>query len=168
MGACHNILESLPPDNIVSFSDEAHFHLSSCVNKQNFRYCSALQLVYERPLHSERVTVWCAVSRAGNIWPHFFEDEGVAVTFNSNRYANMIEEFVQLALQMRALENVWFQQDSAARTAGISMRYFEANLFWSVDFFERWCCLASTFTRFNTLRSFLMGILEGRGVQTSA
>ena len=38
---------------------EAHFHLSSFVNKQNFRYWSQSnpRELHERPLHSERVTV---------------------------------------------------------------------------------------------------------------
>ena len=40
-------------------SDEAHFHLTGCVNKLNFRYW--LELIHrdinERPLHCERVTI---------------------------------------------------------------------------------------------------------------
>ena len=33
--ACESLLEVLPPDALVFFSDEAHFHISGCVNKQN-------------------------------------------------------------------------------------------------------------------------------------
>lgn len=122
--ACEIILENLPPDAVVFFSDEAHFHLCGSVNKQNFRYWSENnpQVVYEKPLHSERVTVWCALSRRGIIGPHFFEEDGNVVTVNSNRYADMISEFFGPALQQRAFENVWFQQDGAtAHTARISM-----------------------------------------------
>ena len=40
-------------------SDEAHFHLSGFVTKQNFHYWSATNLIelHERPLHSSEVTV---------------------------------------------------------------------------------------------------------------
>lgn len=122
--ACQTILESLPPEAVVFFSDEAHFHLCGSVNKQNLRYWSENnpQKIHERPLHSERVTVWCALSRLGIIGPHFFEEDGNVVTVNSNRYANMITEFFEPALQQRAFENVWFQQDGAtAHTARIVM-----------------------------------------------
>ena len=47
--------------------DEAHFHLTGYVNKQNCRYWadSNPKEVHERPLHSSKVTVWCAVSAHG-------------------------------------------------------------------------------------------------------
>jgi hypothetical protein len=35
--ACQHLGEGLPDDAAV-FSDEAHFHISGCVNKQNMRY----------------------------------------------------------------------------------------------------------------------------------
>jgi len=54
-----NILQTIHRDAILMCSDEAHFYLNSCVNKQNFRYWSETdpQQVHERPLHSARVTV---------------------------------------------------------------------------------------------------------------
>lgn len=54
LGARKNILESLPPNDIAFFSDEAHFHLFGRVNKQNFRYCSANN---PQPVH-EQVNRW--------------------------------------------------------------------------------------------------------------
>lgn len=36
--ACEGLRENLPHDALVFFSDEAHFHISGCVNKQNMRY----------------------------------------------------------------------------------------------------------------------------------
>ncbi|XP_014471890.1 PREDICTED: uncharacterized protein LOC106742984 [Dinoponera quadriceps] len=44
-------------------NDEAHFHLSGYVNKQNFHYWAPENPneLHERPLHSAKVTVWYAV-----------------------------------------------------------------------------------------------------------
>ena len=40
--ACQHLIERLPDDAVVFFSDEAHFHISGCVNKQNMRYWSGV------------------------------------------------------------------------------------------------------------------------------
>ena len=63
--------------NNLLMSGKAHFHLSGFVNKQNFRYWSATNptKLHERPLHSSKVTVWCAISSFGIIGPYSFEDE---------------------------------------------------------------------------------------------
>lgn len=68
------MLEILDDRVVVIMSDEAHFHLNGYVNKQNFRYWAPRNPneLHERPLHSERVTVWCAVSRYCIIGPYFF------------------------------------------------------------------------------------------------
>jgi hypothetical protein len=49
-----NVLETVADDAAIGMSDEAHFHLSGCVNKQNFRYWSDAnpRQLHERPLHS--------------------------------------------------------------------------------------------------------------------
>ncbi|GFV37321.1 uncharacterized protein TNCV_2700081 [Trichonephila clavipes] len=51
----------------ILFSDEAHFWLNGCVNKQNCRIWSeANPRVYvETPLHPEKLTVWCALWAGG-------------------------------------------------------------------------------------------------------
>jgi hypothetical protein len=78
-------------------SDEAYFHLSGFVNKQNFCYWSATNPIelHERPLHISKVTVWCAVSSFGIIGPYFFEDERKrAVTVTGPPYVHMLENFL--------------------------------------------------------------------------
>jgi hypothetical protein len=47
----------LSDDVMILMTDEAHFHLSSCVNKQNFCYSveENSQQLHQWPLHSERV-----------------------------------------------------------------------------------------------------------------
>lgn len=97
------------------------------VNKQNCRYWAAEnpRELHQRPLHSEKVTVWCAVSRLGVIGPYFFEDaQGAIVTVNSERYIAMLENFFIPEFRRRGIDtrNVWFQQDGAtAHTARASM-----------------------------------------------
>ncbi|GFV99990.1 putative transposase [Trichonephila clavipes] len=63
----------------ILFSDEAHFWLNGYVNKQNCRIWSeANPKVYVKTLlHSEKLTVWCALWAGGIIGPYFFKnDEG--------------------------------------------------------------------------------------------
>lgn len=108
-------------------SDEAHFHLNGFVNKQNFRYWAQDNPCefHQRPLHSAKVTIWCAVSCHGVIGPYFFErDDGSAVTVTSARYVEMLQTFFTPRLYELNLnvENMWFQQDGAtSHTARQSM-----------------------------------------------
>ena len=46
------------------FSDEAHFHLNGYINSNNNVYwgTSPPQEVLQRPLHSSKVTTWCAMN----------------------------------------------------------------------------------------------------------
>ncbi|KAG5323085.1 TC3A transposase, partial [Pseudoatta argentina] len=106
------------------FSDEAHFHLCESANKQNMRYWADTnpRVLHQRPLHSPKVTVWCAISSAGIIGPWFFEENEVAVTVNSDRYLNMLQEFFFPRLNELDLGDIWFQQDGAtAHTSRASM-----------------------------------------------
>ncbi len=92
-------------------SDEAHFELSGSVNKQNMRYWCAQNptAIVERPLHSQRVTVWAGVAQWGIIGPYFFRG-----TVNSASYIQMLNEFVLPELRRRRrLSRTWFQQDGA-------------------------------------------------------
>uniref|UniRef100_UPI00358E2D47 uncharacterized protein n=1 Tax=Myxine glutinosa TaxID=7769 RepID=UPI00358E2D47 len=122
-----NILQCVPEDAVLLWSDKAHFHLSGSVNKQNYRYWSEdnPRILHERPLHSDRVTVWCAVADVGIVGPYFFEEGGVTVTVTSDRYIDMLENFLRPQLEHLELEelDVWFQQDGAtAHTARRSLQ----------------------------------------------
>ena len=52
---------------VIFFSDEAYFTLGGYANKQNCRIWSSenSQVIEERPLHTEKVTVWCALWSEG-------------------------------------------------------------------------------------------------------
>lgn len=120
---CEDILQNIPPTAVVIFSDEAHFHLAGTVNKQNFRYWAEgnPRELHQRPLHSPHVTVWCGVAEFGVWGPYFFEEDGQAVTVNSNRYCHMLETFLRPKFNQFIEDHegeVWFQQDGAtAHTA---------------------------------------------------
>ena len=66
--ACEAFFGNLPEDALVFINDEVHFHISGCVNEQNMRYWSPTnpRELHEQPLHTERATVWCAISRYSN------------------------------------------------------------------------------------------------------
>lgn len=107
----------------IFFSDEAHFHIGGYVNKQNMRYWSASnpKEFHEKPLHSPKTTVWCAISGNGIIGPYFY-DRGETV--NSQRYCAMLDNFFIPALHRHASYNnrTHFQQDGAtAHTSRDSM-----------------------------------------------
>ena len=90
------LLEMLNDDGVIStllMTDEAHFHLSGYVNKQNYRYWALEnpQGLHQRPLHSERLTVWCGIVSFGDSGPYLFEDnEGAAITVTPERYVAML------------------------------------------------------------------------------
>ncbi|XP_054260262.1 uncharacterized protein LOC128996153 [Macrosteles quadrilineatus] len=110
----------------ILMSDEAHFHLDGTVNKQNCRYWALEnpRELHQRPLHSQKVTVWCAVGKFGIFGPFFFEENERTVTITSERYVNMMTNFFIPELERQGIDpdHVWFQQDGAtAHTARASM-----------------------------------------------
>jgi len=81
----------------LMMTDEAHFNLCGFVNKQNYRFWSSEnpQEIQQRPLHSQKVTVWCGVMCDRIVGPFFFEDEkGEAVTIDRSMYREMIGSFL--------------------------------------------------------------------------
>ena len=104
-----NLLKNLSDNSVLITSDEAYFHLSGFVNKQNFRYWSDQNPlnVMEKPLHSKRVTVWCAVANF-DVWgSYFFEEDNNCVTVNSTRYCEMLLNFLKPKLPSLQSKDVW-------------------------------------------------------------
>ncbi len=107
----------------VWFTDESHFLLSGHVCKQNMRFWANEQphCFTERPLHSEKLTVWCAMSSHGVIGPYVFKD-----TVNSQRYLSLLKNKFVPALRKRTenMQTVWFMQDGATpHTSNIVLDY---------------------------------------------
>ncbi|GFW22978.1 putative transposable element [Trichonephila clavipes] len=100
----------------VSLTAEAHFWLDAYINKQNCRIWSEAnpQVYVEKPLHPEKLTVWCALWAGGIIGPYFFKnDEGHNVTVNGDLYRAMINNFFIPELNNHDVQELWFQQDGA-------------------------------------------------------
>jgi hypothetical protein len=91
---CRELLQNVPRKAVMLFTNEALFHLSGTVKKQNFRY-NNLQKLHQRPLHSPKVAAWYAIFEFGVWGLCFFEDDDVAVTVTSDRYCAMLENFLR-------------------------------------------------------------------------
>jgi len=111
------LLEMLKDDGVINTllkTDEAYVHLLGYVNKQNYRYWAPenTQQLHQRPLHSERLTVWCGITSFGVLGPYFFEDiEDAAVTVTSECYVAMLHKFCEPELHRHGinLSSIWFQ-----------------------------------------------------------
>ena len=150
---CQSISERIENNpgvlNLILFSDEAHFHLSGHVNKQNMRFWASQQPHEhtQRPLSQEKVTVWCALGKRGICGPYFFEDNGGnRVTVDSECYIEMMCRKFVAALRRRRgiyINTVVFQQDGAPphcsnRTLQCLWQYFPGDRLISRCSDNRW------------------------------
>lgn len=63
-------------------------------NRQNYRNWSSENSLHQQPLHSPKVTVWCAMSSLGIIGLFFLKDEKECdITVTVVRYADMMNQF---------------------------------------------------------------------------
>ena len=88
------------------------------MNKKNaiFWGTEKPEFYIEKPLHSEKVTVWVALSTRSIIGPFFFEDEdGTVETANQDRYLNTLKNKFLPALRRKGIDinTTWFQHDGA-------------------------------------------------------
>ena len=103
------------------FSDEAHFWVNGYVNSQNYRIWGTEnphELV-AKSLHSERLTVWVAISERRLIGP-FYRTQNIDQVV----YRSIIRDDFLPALQAANvdLSSTWFQQDNATpHTANATM-----------------------------------------------
>ncbi|KAI6661444.1 hypothetical protein LOD99_13316 [Oopsacas minuta] len=104
--------------SLLWMSDEAHFHLNGKINsKTNVFWGTQRPMeVAMKPLHSEKCTVWAAISAKGIIGPFFFEENDRAVTVTKERYVQVLELFWEQlrVLYPSLLNHFCFQQDGAS------------------------------------------------------
>ena len=97
--------------NCIWFSEEAHFHLYSFINKKNWRIWRTMNfyMCIPQSVYSPKVTVRAAVSRRGVIGPFFLRDK-----VTSKRYIQILHEFVVLEHVLHNLSKAsQFMQDSS-------------------------------------------------------
>jgi len=110
----NEMLEKLEKDEMnfgqIWFTDEAHFYLDGFVNKQNWRIWGTENphVSVQRSLHPKKTTAWVAISSMGIIGPIFLHD-----TVTSERYIEILNQFIGIANSLADLNVAWFQQDGA-------------------------------------------------------
>ncbi len=108
-------------------SDEAWFYLSGYVNTHNTRYWSFTNPNQEiKAPQSQRIGVWCAVSRRRIVGPLFF-----TTSINSERYCEIFQQFS--AMLEPSERYLWFQQDNATAntsqaTTNLLKEFFDERL----------------------------------------
>ena len=80
-------------------------------------------VIIEKLMHSQRVTVWCGFWYGGINLPFFIENEqGAAVTVNSERFRAMLNEFLSSKIEEDDVDNIWFKWVEAIRqTANVTI-----------------------------------------------
>ena len=93
-----------------------HFHLEGFSKNCVFWGTEPPQEVLQRPLHSSKVTAWCAISSKAIIGPYWFEDgDGRTVTVNQENYRTIVRKFYASVTRRRGIDinRQWFMQDGA-------------------------------------------------------
>lgn len=89
MTACEVRHKIVPNDAIVFLVVKPTFiYVNPSTNKTNPRK------LHQRYLESPKVTVWRVICLVGIISPWFCKKNEVTVTVNSNRYVNMLQDFL--------------------------------------------------------------------------
>ena len=106
-------------------SDEAYFGLTESNNKQNNRMWLEFRPseLIERPLHEEKLLVWCAFSAKKIYGPFFFENY-----VNQHNYLAMLQTFFwPKHLRTSEYKKYYFQQDGAKpHTANIVQKWLKS------------------------------------------
>ena len=113
--------------NLIFFSDEATFHTSGYVHKQNCRIWSMEKPteVFEYEDHSPKINVWCAMSSDTIIGPYFFDKN-----ITGQNYLEMLKDFLWPYVRSKGIAStIMFQQDGApAHFAKIVRKWLDERL----------------------------------------
>lgn len=105
--------------------DEAYFYLTRQINSQNDRMWLESKPTdkIERPLHDQKVLVWCAISCGQTYGPYFFEE-----SVNQHNYLKMLKNFFyKRHCQMPNYNLYYFLQDGATpHTANSVQNYLKS------------------------------------------
>lgn len=118
------------PRNALSLlicCDEAYFYLTRQLNSQNDRLWleSKPSDKIERPLHDQKVLVWCAISCGRTYGPYFFEE-----SVNQDNYLDMLKNFFwKKHCQLPNSHLHYFLQDGATPHTANSVQDYLKNKF---------------------------------------
>lgn len=123
--------------NNIWWSDESHVHLNGYVNSHNAIHWGTEKPteVQSVPLHSLKITIWCAISAHGLLGPYFFEENGNTVTVNSARYLEVVKrQFIPDLFSFcitRDLDpaTMFFMQDGARPHITVDVRNYLGTVF---------------------------------------
>jgi len=92
--------------NTLLMHVKVHFLASGYVNKQNCRYWAPKNPheLHQRPLHSAKMTLWCAVSCYGIVDLYFLENaDECSLTVNAEWYKATPKTFLRNVLHTSSL-----------------------------------------------------------------
>jgi hypothetical protein len=96
----------------IWFSDEAYFHFTGDINRQNVRFWVAQHShqIHESTLHAQKALAWRAVFAQALNGPFIFEDY-----VTGKNYAMMLDSLLlpQMRRRQGCLHGQWFKQDGA-------------------------------------------------------
>ena len=104
---------------LTFFTNEAWFSLSGYVNSQNRRHWCAdnPNIIFELPLHNQKIGVLCAISARRILGPIFFE--GI---LNSQKYVEeILNPFFSNLSEAEQMYGFFMQDGATAHTAGTSI-----------------------------------------------
>ena len=80
-------------------------------------------MLFETPLHPQKVTLWCGFHAGDVIGPYFFVDGNDRhVTVNGERYRAVLEDYLWPELDELNINDMWFQEDGAtSHTARVTI-----------------------------------------------
>ena len=82
-------------------------------------------VIIEKPMHPQRVSVWFGFWYGGIIGAFFLENEqGAAVPINGKRYRAMLNEFLFPKIEEDYMDGIWFQQyGTTFHTAKVTINF---------------------------------------------
>ncbi len=104
------IVLQLTEDTELFFNNEAPFKLKRWVNKQNIHYWLADNPNWQitKSLHSQQVTVWCAISQYHIIRPFFFRrQKGTVLQDVSGKFCKNAAKTVKKKMQKIQISNMY-------------------------------------------------------------
>lgn len=141
---CKRMISNISKDHTflsrILWTDECSFNVNGWVNRQNLRFWGTEKShdVVEYSTFSPKINIFIGMTSSFLIGPYFFEHDGQSETINSERYLDMLINYVIPKLKSSPRFNrIIFQQDGAAPHIARQVRVFLENTFGSEKVISR-------------------------------